>query len=102
MIEAWADQVYRIETEKRRLEIMLDLLDSPRYEAAASILRLHCQRLGVPSTLDQITGALQWLQEQDLITVRTHQDEIIARITAAGREVAEGTRSIPGVLRPDP
>ena len=102
MLEEWANGVVRIETEKRRLEILEHLLATPRYECAASLLRLECQRLGVPSTLDQTIAALQWLEEQELVTVRAHNDEIVARITRNGREVADGSRSVPGVMRPDP
>lgn len=102
MLQEWANAVVRIETEKRRLEILEYLLASPRYEAAATLLRLNCQRLGVPSTMDQIVAALGWLQEQEMVTVRTHADEIIARITLSGREVADGSRTAPGVMRPDP
>ncbi|WP_090160214.1 hypothetical protein [Loktanella sp. DSM 29012] len=102
MLRQWANSVVRIETEKRRLEILEYLMGTPGYEAAASLLRLNCQRLGVPSTMDQTIAALQWLEEQELITVRRHADEIIARITLDGREVADGTRTVPGVMRPDP
>jgi hypothetical protein len=102
MLLEWANAVLRIETEKRRLEILQYLSCMPRYEAAASLLRLNCERLGVPSTMDQIVAAVQWLQEQELITVRRHTDEIIARVTQNGKEVAEGSRSVPGVMRPDP
>lgn len=102
MFREWAVAVVRIETEKRRLEILEYLLQQPRYEAAATLLRLNCQRLGVPSTMDQIVAALQWLQEQELITVRVHADETVARITQNGREVADGSRTLPGVMRPDP
>lgn len=102
MLNEWADAVYQIETEKRRLELIRYLSAQPRYEAAASLLRENCNRLGIPSTTDQILAAIAWLKELELITVRTAAGAPIARVTAAGREIAEGFRSVPGIARPDP
>lgn len=94
--------VQQIETEKRRL-VVLQYLDAAQgYEAAASILLRHCSRVGVPTNADQITACLAWLLEQDLIALRAWRGEPIARLTHHGREIVEGTRIIPGVLRPDP
>ena len=101
-LQDWANSVVTIETEKRRLSILQYLLKSSGYEAVAGLLRLHCIATGVPSTFDQILAAIQWLEEQELITVRNHVNEPISRLTIDGREVAEGQRSVPGVLRPDP
>lgn len=102
MLQEWANAVLRIETEKRRLEMLRYLLRMPGYEAEATLLRLHCGRIGVPSTVDQTLASLHWLAEQELVTVRMHDQIVIGRITMAGREVADGSRSIPGVMRPDP
>lgn len=97
--------VERIETEKRRLVMLRRLAGEPGYEIAASILGHHCRRVGVPSTSDQIAAAAAWLAEQGCVTLR-HEDsedqETVLRLTRAGREVAEGARVLPGVLRPDP
>jgi len=98
----FAASVYRIESEKRRLEALRYLSGQPKYEASAGLIKLRCQHIGVPSTSDQIQTALQWLEEQDLVTLRHHDEATVARITVSGRDVAEGNRIIPGVLRPDP
>jgi hypothetical protein len=94
--------VAQVETEKRRLVILRYLALSPRYEAAAQVLRLHCDRVGVPTGTDKLLGALVWLAEQELIVLREPGDEPVARLTTLGREVADGVTTVPGVLRPDP
>ena len=94
--------VHRIETEKRRLEVLRYLVNSGRYEAAATMLRMHCSRIGVPTSNDQIAAALAWLAEHELITVRGEGADPVARVTSDGRDVAEGLTAYPGVLRPDP
>ncbi|MGR3485497.1 MAG: VpaChn25_0724 family phage protein [Paracoccaceae bacterium] len=98
----WDWPVARIETEKRRLEVLRYLCAQPGYQAALSIVRLHCQRIGVPSTRDQIEQAATWLDQAGLITVRDLDRDPVARITHSGREVAEGLTAVPGILRPDP
>ena len=94
--------VARIESEKRRLETLRYLARSGGYEAAASLLRVHLCRIGVPTLADQMAACLAWLEEQELVTRRAEGPEAIARITARGRDVAEGAAEHPGVLRPDP
>jgi len=100
MMTGWP--VVRIETEKRRLEVLKYLQGSPAYQASASMLYLHCSHIGVPSSEEQILHALGWLEEHELISVREASSEHVARLVPAGRDVAEGTRVVAGVLRPDP
>lgn len=100
MLSGWP--VWRIETEKRRLVILQQLHRSQGYQASASLLRLHCCQLGVPSTDDQIAQALTWLADHELVELRDAGSEIVARITGPGRDVSTGLRAVPGVLRPDP
>lgn len=94
--------VVRIETEKRRLEVLRYLTVAPGYEATAQVLRLHCNRVGVPTASDHLIAALAWLEEHHLVTLRRIGDEPIVRVTSNGREVADGLTLVPGVLRPDP
>lgn len=100
MITSWP--IWRIETEKRRLVILQYLNQSPAYQASASLLRLHCCQLGVPSTDDEVAHALGWLAEHELIDLRDAGSEIVARLRSVGRDVSTGLRAVPGVLRPDP
>lgn len=95
--------VERIETEKRRLVVLIYLAKAPGYAASAQILTLECRRLGVPTTTDQLMGAIAWLEEQELVTSREGgPGDIVARVTARGRDVADGNVAVPGVMRPDP
>lgn len=100
MFKAWP--LESVEAEFRRLKILQYLNQATGYEASASLLHLHCCRIGIPSTLDQVVAAMAWLEEQQLATIRTHELEPIARITPRGRDVATGNSSYPGVMRPDP
>jgi len=100
MFKAWP--VTEVETEFRRLKILQYLAHATGYEANASILRMHCSSIGVPSTIDQVVAAMGWLEEQKLTVSRTHKGEPISRLTPQGRDVAEGTSAYPGVMRPDP
>jgi hypothetical protein len=100
MIPAWP--VARIEAEHRRLEVLRYLARTPGYEASAMILREHCRAVGVPTTTDQMRACICWLAEQGLITARGSEDDPIPRLTASGRETANGYRRHPGVMQPDP
>ncbi|SFQ14092.1 hypothetical protein SAMN05421853_10295 [Roseivivax halotolerans] len=98
----WAASATRIETQKRRLEALRFLAKIPGYRASASLIRHECHRLGVPTTSDQMIGALTWLDENDLVALEGVEDAIVARLTPLGRDVASGQKLYPGVLRPDP
>ena len=100
MFKAWP--IETVETEFRRLKMLQYLEGTPAYEAAASVMRLHCGRIGVPTNADQAVAAIAWLDEMELVTTRDYQGEPIARLTNKGREVATGATSMPGVIRPDP
>ena len=100
MITTWP--VERIETEKRRLTVLQYLAQVPGYEASAHILVLDCRRRGVPTSADQMRAALAWLMEQELVSLRRAGEDTVARLKARGREAADGTIFVPGVLRPDP
>ena len=84
------------------MEVLDYLARTPGYEAAAMILRDRCRAVGIPSTSDQITACIAWLEEHELVTVRRHRDEPIARLTHRGRDVALGHEHHPGVMQPDP
>ncbi|KAF0674377.1 VpaChn25_0724 family phage protein [Profundibacterium mesophilum] len=94
--------VERIEAEMRRLHVLRYLAAAGGYEASASVLRLHCARIGLPTTGDQLVADLSWLEQAQLTTLRSYGTDTIARLTSAGRDVAEGTQYHPGVMRPDP
>ena len=47
MFPVWP--VARVETERRRLEVLRYLASVPGYEAAAMVLRDRCREIGVPT-----------------------------------------------------
>lgn len=100
MIGVWP--VAEIESAKRRLETLRYLTGIPGYEAAASILRDHCRRIGVPTTTDQMHACVAWLEEHRLARVRLRQADPVVRVTQDGREVALGFKVHPGVMQPEP
>ena len=100
MFKAWP--ISSVETEFRRLKILRYLALVPSYEASASVLRLHCSRIGVPTTSDQVVAAMAWLTEQELVSSRDYQGEPIIRLKPNGLDVAPGQSQCPGVMRPDP
>jgi hypothetical protein len=100
MFKAWP--ISSVETEFRRLKILQYLALVPTYEASATVLRLHCSRIGVPTTTDQVIAAMAWLSEQELVVPRDYEGEPIIRLRPTGLDVASGQAQHPGVMRPDP
>ncbi|WP_443069644.1 VpaChn25_0724 family phage protein [Sulfitobacter sp. G21635-S1] len=100
MFKAWP--IESVEAEFRRLKVLQYLASATGYEASATVLRLHCGRIGVPTTTDQVVAAMAWLVEQELVTSRVYKDEPIIRLSPKGRDVAHGNSHVPGVMRPDP
>ncbi|MFD1342897.1 VpaChn25_0724 family phage protein [Litorisediminicola beolgyonensis] len=94
--------VAQVETEKRRLEVIVRLAHTPGYELSAMLLREHCRAVGVPTNTDQMSGCLAWLAEQMLVLLKGSEDSPVARLTPLGRETALGHRRHPGVMQPDP
>ena len=92
----------QIEREKRRFVVLRHLADTPGYELNTELLSMGCQAQGVPTTEDQIRTAVSWLEEQDLVRTDTVGSVLLVTLTKAGREVADGRRIVPGVMRPGP
>jgi len=98
--ETWP--VARIETEKRRLAVLRHLDDTPGYQLNTTILRLGAEAQGIPTTEDQALDAVAWLGEMDLVTVDDARGLVLATLTRAGQEVAQGRRIVRGIARPSP
>ncbi|MGR3435257.1 MAG: VpaChn25_0724 family phage protein [Shimia sp.] len=94
--------VKEVEQERRRLCVLQYLAASPQYRAQAPILKDQCNRLGIPTTADQMAACTAWLSEMELVELEAASDVEIARITRRGREVATGQVRLPGVMPPDP
>ncbi len=91
-----------IETEHRRLALLRYLAEASAHTANSSILRDVLSGFGVPTTFDQLSAALGWLAEHELVTLAGSPELLIATATRRGLDVAAGRAVHPGVLRPSP
>ena len=90
--------------EHRRLAILRALAD-PKSGGSSndSILQSAVVEVGVPSSRDQIRSAVNWLDEQGLLSVRKlDSGTMVAAITQSGIDVANGLSTVDGVQRPSP
>ena len=86
-------------TERRRLDILLLLAQSPEYETSQMMLY---QALPVAASADAISSDMAWLEEQGLVTLHNVSAITLARITQRGLDVAQGRSRCPGVAKPLP
>lgn len=99
-----SDAFQNLMKEHRRLAI-LRALESPKSggECNDSILQSVVISTGIASSRDQIRSALEWMEEQDLVTVRTLESgTMVATITQRGLDVASGLLTVSGVQRRSP
>lgn len=89
-------------TEHRRLAILRHLSDVSEYTSNGSILIDIMRGLGIATTDGDMTSALIWLDDNDLIERVDHGHVVIATATARGIDVAKGIVTYPGVQRPRP
>lgn len=95
-MNAYADLTRR----HRRLAILRHLEHIDGYSSNASILTDVVNSVGVPSTRDQITTELHWLDEQGLVTLQEIHDFVVATATDRGVEIALGRARHPDIQRP--
>lgn len=88
--------------EDQRLVILRALASDNGFEHNESILHSILTEFGHKVGRDKVRTLISWLKEQGLVTVRTVGSTMIARITQAGLDAANGATSIPGVKRPSP
>jgi len=89
-------------SKHRRLTILKFLAHSPEYTSNASILVEVCNKFGVTSTRDQVTGDLSWLKDQGMVTYDDLGEFIVVTATMRGVEIAQGKARHDGVQRPRP
>ena len=87
-----------IETEKRRFAIIRHLHDTPGRELGHAVLKAGCRAQGIPTTDDQAKTAMNWLAENDLVTLASAGTIVMARLTSVGDDVVRGYSTVPGVL----
>ncbi|MCS0442125.1 ArsR family transcriptional regulator [Vibrio diabolicus] len=86
--------------EDQRLVILRSLHDMDGYSANESVLDVCLDTYGHRISRDAVRTHLAWLEEQNLITIRTVAECQIATLTGRGEDVATGQARVPGVKRP--
>ncbi|WP_445157393.1 VpaChn25_0724 family phage protein [Halomonas sp. E14] len=92
----------RILSEDRRLQILRLLDQSSGYSASAHLLGSALGSLGHSVSQDRLLADLDWLAEQDLVTVEDVGSVAVATLTVRGGDVAAGRARVRGVKRPLP
>ncbi|HEC8255122.1 TPA: ArsR family transcriptional regulator [Salmonella enterica subsp. enterica serovar Montevideo] len=86
-------------TEDRRLVILRSLLDCNN-EANESIIQACLDAYGHNVSRDVVRGQIDWLSEQNLVTVENLSGFYVVTLTGRGQDVAEGRAKVSGVKRP--
>ncbi|EBP9465246.1 ArsR family transcriptional regulator [Salmonella enterica] len=86
-------------TEDRRLVILRSLLDCNN-ESNESILQDCLDAYGHNVSRDVVRGQIDWLAEQNLVTVENLSGFYVVTLTGRGQDVAEGRAKVSGVKRP--
>ena len=86
----------------RRSTILRALVSAPSYSGNESVLFDVCQAWRVPSTRDQVRTELLWLRDQGFVQVEDIAGYMMATITEAGGDIAEGRRTHPDIQKPSP
>ncbi|GCN31280.1 TPA: ArsR family transcriptional regulator [Escherichia coli] len=88
-------------TEDRRLVILRSLMDCNN-EANESILQDCLDAYGHNVSRDVVRGQIDWLAEQQLVTVENLRGFYVVTLTSRGQDVAEGRARVAGVKHPRP
>ncbi|OSK94373.1 VpaChn25_0724 family phage protein [Escherichia coli] len=88
-------------TQDRRLVILRSLMDCNN-EANESILQDCLDAYGHNVSRDVVRGQIDWLAEQQLVTVENLRGFYVVTLTSRGQDVAEGRARVAGVKRPRP
>ncbi|WIX31237.1 ArsR family transcriptional regulator [Salinicola sp. JS01] len=92
----------RYETEDRRLQTLRLLEQSTGYSANAYLLGTALQGLGHHISYDRVIADVEWLAEQDLVTLERVGGVTVATLTTRGGDVATGRTRVSGIKRPQP
>lgn len=94
--------ISNILNEHQRLSILHCLAAMDGYRANNSIIQTVCGQYGNNMTNDRLLTHLNWLEEQGLVKVESHDTYTVAVITERGLDIETGRASAPGVKRPGP
>ena len=93
----------QVMAEHRRITILRQLA-GPGGNAGIndSIMQTVCNEFGVSSSRDQVKSALNWLEEQGLVSLKRVGSLVIAYPKQRGNDVAKGIIIVDGVQPPSP
>ena len=89
-------------TEDRRLVILKLLAESEGFTANEHLLASALPGFGHSVSHDRVRTDLDWLAEQELVTLASPGGVSVATLTARGDDVAAGRARVAGVKRPVP
>lgn len=85
-----------------RLVVLRVLNEDTDYSHNEYVLRSALAAMGHKVGQDKLRTELAWLDEQGLIENNAPAGVMISRLTARGKDVADGAVVVPGVKRPEP
>lgn len=89
--------------EDWRLLMLRILSEQNGYSCNNSIIQAAMSRMGVVISDDHVISNAAWLREHLLITISEPVPGVeVYTLTKRGKEVAEGTSTVPGVSRTSP
>lgn len=92
----------KFKTEDRRLVILRLLSEDASYSANCSIIQSALVMFGHKVSRDRVHTDLDWLAEQELITLEIFKSTRVAKLTQDGLDVSKGVKVVSGVKRPAP
>ena len=88
--------------EHGRLAILRTLKDAPGYQSNDSIIYETLNALGIKIGRDQVKSQVQWLADQDCLTLEELGNLKVATLTQQGLDVAQGNIRRDGIQAPGP
>ncbi|MBS0357528.1 MAG: ArsR family transcriptional regulator [Proteobacteria bacterium] len=92
----------QVAAEDRRLRILQALEWSNGYTSNASLLKELLKTVGHVTSTHVLAADLAWLEDVELIRLTKQEAFSVVKLTAAGLDVVQDARLLPGVARPDP
>jgi hypothetical protein len=88
--------------DRRRLEILLMLVQSPLYSADESTLTAGLADRGTAAARETLQSDVDWLAADLIVALRDQAPNRIVTLNQRGLDVARGLIALPGIARPAP
>lgn len=87
-------------TEMRRIIVLQALEQDRDHEMSTTMLQAACDYVGQEMGSIAVDSLVDWLRDADLVSVRTLEEIRLVKLTARGKDVAQGRTRATGVARP--